>query len=52
MLALLANAMYICRAKNDLPAWRNWQTRMVQDHVGATPWRFESSRRHKKNRLF
>ena len=23
-----------------------WQTRMVQVHVGATPWKFESSLRH------
>ena len=26
--------------------WRNWQTRMVEGHVGATPWRFESSHPH------
>ena len=29
-----------------LPKWRNWQTRQVQDLVGATPWRFESSLPH------
>ena len=32
-------------------AWRNWQTRMVQVHMGATPWRFESSCPHHKKRL-
>ena len=26
-----------------------WQTRMVQVHVGATPWRFNSSRPHHSN---
>ena len=28
-----------------VPRWWNWQTRMVQVHVGATPWRFKSSPR-------
>ena len=27
-------------------AWRNWQTRTVQVRMGATPWRFKSSRPH------
>ena len=27
--------------------WRNWQTRMVEGHVGEIPWRFESSHPHK-----
>jgi hypothetical protein len=26
--------------------WRNWQTRMVEGHVGVTRWRFESSLPH------
>ena len=29
-----------------VPKWRNWQTRMVQVHVLARVWRFESSFRH------
>src|SRR5579862_5533362 len=29
-----------------LPSWRNWQTRMVQVHVPATVWGFESLRWH------
>src|SRR6185312_1837145 len=28
------------------PKWRNWQTRVVQVHVLAREWRFESSFRH------
>ena len=31
---------------NGLRAWRNWQTRTVQVRMGATPWRFKSSRPH------
>src|SRR3569833_2263593 len=27
-------------------SWRNWQTRKIQVLVGATPWRFKSSRPH------
>ena len=30
----------------DEPKWRNWQTRYVQDVVGATPWEFKSPLRH------
>src|SRR5215467_4185347 len=33
-----------------LPSWRNWQTRMVQVHVPATVWGFESLRWHQKRR--
>jgi hypothetical protein len=29
-----------------VPSWRNWQTRMVQVHVPATVWGFESLRWH------
>ena len=28
------------------PKWWNWQTRKIQDLVGATPWGFESPLRH------
>ena len=34
-----------------LPSWRNWQTRMVQVHVPATVWGFESLRWHQKQWL-
>src|SRR6516164_1977197 len=34
-------------ARNDpVPKWRNWQTRMVQVHVPARVWGFESLLRH------
>src|ERR1700749_484595 len=29
-----------------VPKWRNWQTRMVQVHVPARVWGFESLLRH------
>src|SRR2546429_568375 len=29
-----------------MPKWRNWQTRMVQVHVPARAWGFESLLRH------
>ena len=28
--------------------WRNWQTRMIQVHIGAIRWRFKSSYPHQK----
>jgi hypothetical protein len=28
------------------PKWRNWQTRMIQGHVPARVWGFESPLRH------
>ncbi len=31
-----------------LPKWRNWQTRMIQGHVPARVWGFESPLRHHK----
>src|ERR1035438_4807178 len=34
-----------------LPSWRNWQTRMVQVHVPATVWGFESLRWHQESFL-
>ena len=30
-----------------LRKWRNWQTRMIQVHVSARMWRFESSLPHR-----
>ena len=32
----------------DGPRWRNWQTRMVEGHVGATLYEFKSRPRHQK----
>jgi hypothetical protein len=32
-----------------VPKWRNWQTRVVQVHVLARVWGFESLLRHQKN---
>jgi hypothetical protein len=32
-----------------VPEWRNWQTRMVQVHVLARVWGFESLLRHQMN---
>ncbi len=29
-----------------MPVWRNWQTRWIQNPLGATPWRFKSSHRY------
>ena len=34
-----------------VPSWRNWQTRMVQVHVPATVWGFESLRWHQEFRF-
>ena len=34
-----------------MPKWRNWQTRMIQGHVVATPWKFESSLGHFRNTI-
>ncbi len=36
-------ALLICRR---LAAWRNWQTRLIQNQVSVRTWRFESSRRY------
>src|SRR5713226_2221179 len=35
-------------AQHFLPSWRNWQTRMVQVHVPARVWGFESLRWHQE----
>ena len=32
-----------------VPKWRNWQTRVVQVHVLARVWGFESLLRHQKS---
>ena len=32
-----------------VPKWRNWQTRVVQVHVLARVWGFESLLRHHEN---
>ena len=32
-----------------VPKWRNWQTRVVQVHVLARVWGFESLLRHQRN---
>ena len=32
-----------------VPKWRNWQTRMVQVHVLARVWGFESLLRHQSS---
>ena len=34
--------------KSPVPKWRNWQTRVVQVHVLARVWGFESLLRHQK----
>src|SRR5208337_2199999 len=33
-----------------VPKWRNWQTRVVQVHVLARVWGFESLLRHQQSR--
>ena len=34
--------------KQNMRVWRNWQTRMIQVHIGAIRWRFKSSYPHQK----
>ncbi len=38
----------LLRSPFPVPKWRNWQTRMVQVHVLARVWGFESLLRHQK----
>src|SRR5260370_8695139 len=38
-------------SSNFKPKWRNWQTRMVQVHVPARVWGFESLLRHQITEL-
>jgi hypothetical protein len=44
-----------CSVKDDwastMPKWRNWQTRVVQVHVLARVWGFESLLRHQASFL-
>ena len=42
-LGIINNAL---QGEPRMRAWRNWQTRTVQVRMGATPWRFKSSRPH------
>lgn len=42
----IINFALLAKPKQHLRAWRNWQTRTVQVRMGATPWRFKSSRPH------
>ena len=37
---------HVSRSFVPAPKWRNWQTRMVQVHVPARVWGFESLLRH------
>ena len=54
----ICKTQYCCRLSATLslvhvPKWRNWQTRMVQVHVLARVWGFESLLRHQnRNNLF
>ena len=45
MQAFLHSAEWFSR-RTFKPKWRNWQTRMVQVHVPARVWGFESLLRH------
>src|SRR6476646_3734144 len=40
------------RWKGGVPKWRNWQTRVVQVHVLARVWGFESLLRHQLSANF
>ena len=42
MLPFQRNVLELCL----VPKWRNWQTRVVQVHVLARVWGFESLLRH------
>ena len=44
--ASLAAVQFVPQDIQPLPKWRNWQTRMVQVHVPARVWGFESLLRH------
>ena len=43
-----SQAPVVALAPHSMPKWRNWQTRMVQVHVLARVWGFESLLRHFK----
>src|SRR6266700_340918 len=42
-------AASVAAQHSHLPEWRNWQTRMVQVHVPARVWGFESLLRHQSS---
>ncbi len=46
------NAGSVLTRGNPGPKWRNWQTRMVQVHVPARVWGFESLLRHQVRTFF
>ena len=37
---------HVTQVDCDVPQWRNWQTRYVQDVVGTSSWGFKSLLRH------
>ena len=47
MLPVQLRTLNLCT----VPKWRNWQTRVVQVHVLARVWGFESLLRHQRNVL-
>jgi hypothetical protein len=42
----IAAVQRVLKQDHSVPKWRNWQTRMVQVHVPARVWGFESLLRH------
>ena len=46
MLPFQRYALKLCL----VPKWRNWQTRVVQVHVLARVWGFESLLRHQSSK--
>jgi hypothetical protein len=47
MLPVQQKALNLC----PVPKWRNWQTRVVQVHVLARVWGFESLLRHQNSKI-
>ena len=45
-LLACCNGEFSFHSLSSLPKWRNWQTRVVQVHVLARVWGFESLLRH------
>ena len=39
---ILQEMIFVLQSIISLPEWRNWQTRWIQNPVGATPWEFKS----------
>ena len=48
MLPIWLRVLDLC----PVPKWRNWQTRVVQVHVLARVWGFESLLRHQGFSIF